>query len=65
MREVLGCYSRAHYGRHADCAANGVHFVGFRGLARCDAGDYHTVDEKKLCGLRCFSDVNICGNRVR
>src|SRR4030095_16858742 len=34
-------------------------------MARCDAGDYHTVDDKKLCSLRCFNDVDICSNRVR
>ena len=27
--------------------------------------DEHTVDEKKLGGLRCFSDVDICSDRVR
>ena len=32
--------------------ANGIHFVAFCRLARGDAGDYHTVDEKKLCGFR-------------
>jgi hypothetical protein len=69
MEEVFARDSRADYGRHRDAAANGIHFVGFRRLARGDAGEItiegHTVDEKKLRGLRRFSDVNIGSDRVR
>src|SRR5678815_1551960 len=63
--KVLGGDSRAHYGRYVDCPANGIHFVGFRRLAGGDAGYYHTVNQKKLSGLRCLSDVDICSDRVR
>jgi hypothetical protein len=55
--KVLRCDARAHYGRHGDGAANRTHFVEFCRLSPGDAGaiavDGRTVDEKKLCGLRC------------
>ena len=44
---------------------NGIHFVGFRRLARGDAGDYPHRRRGKLGGLRRFSDVNIRSDRVR
>src|SRR6267142_3466954 len=65
MEDVFGRNSRAYHRRHRDCATNGFHFFRLSRMTRRDAGYYHTVNEKKLCRLRCFNDIKICSNRVR